>query len=191
MEAEDAAPTLASARVAAFYDGVYKQFLVQGPATYHLKIGRCYSFCTKLQGIFLDKIPGSLTATVPMPLIASPPPPTGLTLPNITWRSHETRPAFPMARRSCRHGQADDDPITAARALWSALDSALGSEGGSAVQTRDRVLAYRAALAAQASPALLANWRWSLCLWTAADRAEFNRVMPHLTPTPQEVVPKP
>ncbi len=65
-EAADRAPALARARVAEFYGGVYKNFLVQGPATFQMKIGRAYSYCTKVQGVFLDRLAGpSDTALAP------------------------------------------------------------------------------------------------------------------------------
>jgi len=39
------------------------------------------------------------------------------------------------------------------------------------------MLAYRAALAADAPAALLAHWRWRLPYWTAEDRKEFEQTM--------------
>ena len=63
-----AQPPLASTRISNFYDGVYAQFLVQGPGAFDFKIGRDYSECTKLQGVFCDR----LTGTVP-PDASKPP----------------------------------------------------------------------------------------------------------------------
>lgn len=269
LEAEDAAPALAQARVTEFYSGVYKQFLVQGPGTFHLKIGRCYSFCTKLQGIFLDRVSdapapaaalapaaddakpylGVLTAPVGslrgalendglFVVQVSPGSPAaqgGLSVGDILLSANgqpltdspmlnaliagqhvgdtlhlqikradqkKTLAIVLRARPADLGGAAsqsahplplggvsyapppvpapdakEDEVVTAARALWSALDAGEGHEGGAALQAPDRLLAYRAAQAAQASPALLANWRWTLCLWTDADRLAFDQVM--------------
>ena len=190
VEAEDAAPALARARVAEFYGGVYKQFLVQGPATCHMKIGRCYSFCTKLQAVFLDKLSGPLSTVVPFILPAPAPPPAGAPPPVMATQSRSVGIAF--GPPDLPAASASDSPVAAAaRALWSALDAARGSEGGAALQARDRALAYRAALADQASSALLANWRWSLCFWTDADHAQFDRVMPHITTPPKSAAQTP
>ncbi len=274
---EDRAPALASARVADFYHGVYKQFLVMGPATFHLKIGRSYSECTKLQGVFLDKVPAefaSSTDASPLPiepvylgLVGSLESVPGITprpvnklvaahvLPGspaqaagfhpgdvlLTADGHalpdpeslpqtvqlhkdgdalsfvvmrgtkrltliailRPRPAglggFPQGPRPLPSAFAayappavpppapgEAETLTAARVLWSALDTAAGRTGAETGQTRGRILAYRAALASQAPPALLANWRWQLCLWPDADHADFDAAMSkaHAAPAP-------
>lgn len=265
---EDRAPALASARVADFYHGVYKQFLVMGPGTFHLKIGRSYSECTKLQGVFLDKIPvdfasptfadpqpiepvylgvvGSLESVpgiTPRPvnklvaahvLPGSPAQAAGF-LPGdvlLTADGHalpdpeslpqavqlhkdgdalsfvvmrgtkrltliailRPRPAglggFPQGPRPLPSAFAayappavppaapgKADTLTAARALWSALDTAEAQGSSAPGLERGRVLAYRAALAAQAPPALLANWRWQLGFWSGTDHADFDAAM--------------
>lgn len=49
-------PVLAHTRVFDFYDGVYKQFLVQGPGPFCFRVGRNNSFVTKLQGVFMDRV---------------------------------------------------------------------------------------------------------------------------------------
>lgn len=265
---EDRAPALASARVADFYHGVYKQFLVMGPATFHLKIGRSYSECTKLQGVFLDKIPADLAP----PASAAPPPAgpvylgvvsTWEAVPGVTPRpvnklvavrvlpgspaqaagfqpgdvllaadghalpdpedliqlvqSHKDgdslvfavkrgtkrmtliailrpRPGgsegFPQGPRSLPAAFAayapqaipppaagETEALTAARALWAASDTAEAAGSSAPGLGRGQVLAYRAALAAQAPAALLANWRWQLGLWSDADHAGFDAAM--------------
>jgi hypothetical protein len=63
--------------------------------------------------------------------------------------------------------------LRAARDLWDALDNSSAAD----VQMPYRLLAYRAAAANGASPQLLANWRWTLHLWTTEDRAEWENVM--------------
>jgi len=265
---EDQAPALASARVADFYHGVYKQFLVMGPATFHLKIGRSYSECTKLQGVFLDKVPAefaSPASAAPLPtgpvylgLMSALEAVQGITprpinklvavhiVPNspaqtagfqsgdvlLTADDHALTDPETLIQNIQSHKDGDSlvfvvrrgtkrltliailrlrpggldgfaqgsrplpaafaayvppamppptpgeaDMLTAARALWSALDTAAGRTGAETVQTRGRILAYRAALASQAPPALLANWRWQLGLWSDADRADFDAAM--------------
>ena len=62
-----AQPPLASTRVSNFYDGVYTQFLVQGPGAFDFKIGRDYSACTKLQGVFCDRLTGTVPPDAPKP----------------------------------------------------------------------------------------------------------------------------
>ena len=265
---EDQAPALASARVADFYHGVYKQFLVMGPATFHLKIGRSYSECTKLQGVFLDKIPAEFafpTSDAPLPtgpvylglmnalefvqgiaagpvnrlvavrvLPGSPAQAAGFHSGDILLsadgqmlpdpqsliqiiQSHKdgeslvfvvrrgtkhltliailrSQPAdlegFPQGPRPLPSAFAayappavpppavgETETLTAARALWAALDTAEALGSSAPGLERGRVLAYRAALAAQAPPALLANWRWQLCFWSDTDRASFDAAM--------------
>ena len=49
-------PPLARTRVTDFWGGVYKQFLICGPADYVVRIGRNRSVVTKLQGVFLDPV---------------------------------------------------------------------------------------------------------------------------------------
>jgi len=265
---EDRASALASARVADYYRGVYKQFLVIGPGTFHLKIGRSYSSCTKLNGIFLDKVPAELaspTSAAPPPsgpvylgvmnaletvqgiaggavnklvavrvLPGSPAQAAGVEAGDILLsaggqilpdpqsliqiiQSHKDgealsivvqrgtkiltliailrpQPAgseeFPQGPRPLPPAFAAYAPpavppaasgevetLSAARALWSALDTAEAQGSSAAGLERGRVLAYRAALAAQAPPALLANWRWQLGFWSGTDHADFDAAM--------------
>ena len=286
LAAEDQEAALASAWVADFYGGVYKQFLVQGPGTFHLKIGRCYSACTKIQGIFLDKLSDASASD------ARAAPPTGpSSLPSLTGRPYiglvnvalvnpdhaahskyvlrvvAVLPGSPAAEAGIHPGDIllfagqtplpnpeslsdiltnfmpdaelpltvrrgpktlkisvtprpgpvghrmyavqplpsafaayappavplsapkEADTLTAARALWSALEAAQGRSGSETVQTRGRVLAYRAALAAQAPDALLANWRWHLSLWSQADHADFDRAMSEAQKTQSVLTP--
>ena len=55
-----AQPALARTRVSNFYGGVYTQFLVQGPGAFDFNIGRDYSECAKLQGVFCDRLTGTM-----------------------------------------------------------------------------------------------------------------------------------
>ena len=60
VEGAQAAPALSHARVHAFWGGVYKSFLLRGPATYYLKIGKNNSMNTLCSGLFLDTLVGDL-----------------------------------------------------------------------------------------------------------------------------------
>ena len=51
----DAQPTLAKTRVANFWGGVYKTFLIKG-GNYYIKIGRNGSLNTIISGVFIDKL---------------------------------------------------------------------------------------------------------------------------------------
>ena len=262
LDAEDRAPALASAQVTDFYTGVYKQFLVMGPGRFHFKIGRSYSSCTKLQGVFLDRVPegpGSVDRPPPgspsfglidLPLVnpdpngqprlllsvamvfrGSPAETAGFKFGDVLVSAdghpltdpgslnqvldaaagsplafvvkrgrqmltltaaqgpyvggygvsipHSLPPAFAAYAPPAVPPPAPNelDTLTAARALWTALDTASGSGSTTVLLTRGRTLAYRAALAAGAPPALLANWRWYLLLWSDADRAGFDAAM--------------
>jgi hypothetical protein len=52
----DRKPELAHARASDFYNGVYKRFLVRGPAKLTLQVNRNYSFNTILAGVMLDLV---------------------------------------------------------------------------------------------------------------------------------------
>ena len=67
--------------------------------------------------------------------------------------------------------------LTAARTLWDAMDSMYDQPLGIISQTRYRLLAYRSIMQDRDAQKLLDNWRWSLNLWSAADRDKFDAVM--------------
>ena len=147
---------LAKARVKNFWGGVYKQFLVQGPGSYRLKISRQHGFNTMVAGVFVDRIKGPSTEFDSFPLawlggVKYDPP-------EITEIPHE--------------GVAYD-----AMRLWLAVDDSCSTQNGSAELPSAKLLAYRAALSAPAPSSLLANWRWCRCLWSATDRRLFNQKM--------------
>jgi hypothetical protein len=52
----DRKPELARARASDFYGGVYKRFLVRGPAKLTFQVNRNYSFNTILAGVMLDLV---------------------------------------------------------------------------------------------------------------------------------------
>lgn len=150
-------PPLARARVRDFWDGVYQQFLVCGPGKFWIRIGRNHSHATTLQAILIDKLSDDAPGTTTQPYMGFmhlPPDP----------------PAVPPAGN-------DAPALTAARALWQQLDASYAKAGSAALQWPLRLLAYRAAVAANAPASLLANWRWHLPLWTPQEHQEFETTM--------------
>jgi hypothetical protein len=151
-----AAPPLARTRVTDFWGGVYKQFLVCGPANFVVRIGRDRSFVTKVQGIFLDRVtghqqdnPGKLPG-----------------FDSVTYQipdEPQTDPKQPLAK--------------SAAALWDDLDASLGMRGAVPLQMPFHLWCYRAAVAGDAPPALLARWRWELGIWNDEDRKNFDDAM--------------
>jgi hypothetical protein len=152
----DRQPTLARGRVQDFLGGEYQCFVVTGPAQYHLKINRNYSFNTMCEGVFVDRLTGPGFA-----------PADNSWLPYMEHVWYKP-PVVPPA-----DVKADPPDLLGARDLWTALDNAITNKQGVEMQNECRLLAYRAALSENAPEPLLANWRWRMPLWTADDRAEF------------------
>ena len=149
-------PTLARSRVQKFWGGEYQCFIVTGPAQYHLRIGRNYSFNTMCEGVFVDRLMGP-----------GFPPADDSWLP---WMEHVwyKPPAVPPV-----DAKGEPPDLLGARDLWTALDDAITMKQGVEMQNEYRLLAYRAALTEHAPEPLLANWRWKMPWWTADDRTNF------------------
>jgi hypothetical protein len=160
LDVAEVTPALARTRVRDFWGGVYKQFLVQGPSKYSIKIARNHSHVTMLQAVMIDKMPlrrdFRYDALPWMGDVAYDPP--GAAASNDTDKN-------------------DPNPLRSSRALWQALDTTYTWGNGAGLQYPYRIMAYRAALAAGGPPALLANWRWKLALWSTEERAKFGQVM--------------
>lgn len=165
----DATPTLAHTRVTDFWGGVYKQFALRGPATFYFKVRRNHSNGTTMAGVMLDPIPDpknlATAATSP-----------GQPLPWMNGVVYDA-PAIQDAT-SAQNPQL----LAAARNLWTQLDEAAWKKGGQGVQRPLRLQALRAAIAAGASPSLVANWRWNLQLWNDDERAAWNETMKRAFP---------
>jgi hypothetical protein len=147
---------LARTRVTDFWGGVYKQFLVRGPASYVVRIGRNRSFVTKLQAVFLDRVTGDM-------------PESPGQLPGF-----DTTPYQAPEEPDDYH----PTPLTeAAVSLWSQMDDALALRGAVSMQMPLRVWCYRAAIAGQAPAAILERWRWQIGIWTPDDRKKFEDAM--------------
>lgn len=170
-------PIQARARIRDFWGGVYKKFVVQGPGTFWLKVGKNNSFNTILCGVFLDKLEG---------------PPTPYETRRDIWlgKTRYEMPVLLPAQKSALFGQsAAALPI----ALAAALDRSYNTPEAP-LQWEGRLLAYRAlsmagwgavkpALAQRergATPeiqAQLKRWRWQMALWAGADRSEWKDAM--------------
>jgi len=157
LEAADAAPTLAQARVRSFWGGVYEQFAVKSPGDYYLKVCRNYSHNTILSAILIDKLAGEQSVTDSEPL--------------AYMNQVRYDPASPEVKKN------NNRPVAAAIALWSALDGSYNLAGATNLQLPYRLLSYRAVQAAGGQQSLLANWRWHLQMWNAEDRKEFTATM--------------
>ena len=145
---------LAHARVSDFRGGVYKMFLVVGPAKYAVRVARDRSSVTGLQGLFIDHyalfpeqkpLPGFDAAPYGPVTVEIPPP--------------------------------EENPnLDAAESLWDKLTGSLGKRGVAEMAWPFNAWAYRAAAGAKARAALLANWRWGMGVWDE-DRAAFDKAM--------------
>jgi len=154
-QAEKAAP-LAQARVHNFRGGVYPQFLLAGPSTYYFRLARNDSFNVICSAVFIDRVADTIAAKEDMNTLFLAgkryDPPTSAKLP--------LTPNVELAKR-----------------LWGNPSSQHPYRIDAKNFTADRVLAYRAAVAAHAPQALLDNWHWNLRLWSESDRQQFDKVM--------------
>jgi sugar lactone lactonase YvrE len=177
-QAQKTAP-LATARVRDFWGGVHESFVVQGPATYWLRVARNGSFNTITSSVMWDEItPGKDWGKPPssgwMGGLFNPPAPDApkpvdpfLLDKILTGDYHE--PAAPT--------EADNksaEVVAAARDLWAATDAATDKRGSADLQWLARLTAYRAAQANGAPDVLLENWRWKMALWSESDRSEWK-----------------
>jgi hypothetical protein len=151
------APVLAVTRVPPAEDAAYRTFLLSG-GRYLLRVASNYSQMAMVSAVYFDRIGASndpedeVTARYLSGVPYDPP--------DAPARSESEPPA-----------------LRAARDLWDALDAGYSNANIASLQFPYRHFAYRAAAANGASADLLANWRWTLHLWTPEDRAEWERVM--------------
>ena len=162
------APTLAEARVRNFYGGVYEQFIIRTPGTYYVRVARNNSFNTILSGVFLDTIGSDKVVANKQDLAAM----NGVSYRAPQWNTPSSAVAVssPASRLL--------PTLAVAEAVWSSLDTSTDCPIQSVAMPQVyRLLAYRAALAAQAPSSLLASWRWNLGIWTQEDRTDFDSTM--------------
>ena len=167
-------PVLAKMRVRDFWGGVYKSFQIEGEGDYYFIVRRNNSFNAVMQALLIDKIDG---------------PPTRYENRRDVWLGEVRYEApAPQQQKEIEEAALQGCPsagqshIQAALDLWHALDETSGKMGGGAHgQAQQRLLAYRAVIAATGDTAsgqeLLSSWRRRLSLWTPSDRAEFESVM--------------
>jgi hypothetical protein len=155
-EKVQASQPLSRTRVTDFWGGVYKQFLIRGPASYVVRIGRNRSHATRLHGVFLD------------PVTVVPPENPGV-LPGFEASTYEM-PEMPTDVQLLPLAQA-------AVSLWSQLDDGLALRGAVTLQMPFRIWCYRAAMAGLAPPIILERWRWQISIWTPEDRKNFDEAM--------------
>src|SRR6202453_861961 len=149
---------MARARVTDYYGGVYKQFIVAGPARYVVRVGRNHSFGAKLQGIFIDRLSGDVVDKRKQ-------------LPGFDTVSYG--PTVLKDRSAI-----DSDPVlSAAAGLWDALDQSFDKRAITGLQFPLRIAAYRAAVAGNAPAGLLDTWRRQTGIWTKEDRDAFDKAM--------------
>ena len=149
---------VARARVTDFRGGVYKQFILAGPARFIVRIGRNHSFGTKLQGVFLDQL-----------------------IPD-TAEDRKELPGFDTVDYSPdeltdKSVIAGNPVLVASDALWDLLDKSFDKRGVAGLQFPLRIAAYRAAVAAKAPEIMLGAWRWQMGIWTKEDRDAYDKAM--------------
>ena len=160
----DALPTQARTRVTDFWGGVYKQFALRGPATFHFKVRRNHSNGTTMAGVMLDALPDPKSEATATPAL-------------LPWMNGVAYGAPAIETTGAAGATGDAQWLAAARDLWSSLDEAVWKKGGQRFDRPLRLQALRAAVAANAPPSLVANWRWNLQLWDESDRATWNQTM--------------
>ncbi|HVS72858.1 MAG TPA: two-component regulator propeller domain-containing protein [Phycisphaerae bacterium] len=146
-------PVIAHARASDMFPGFYEQFLARKPGLYWIKINRNHSFVTKLFGIFVDRLGPDITK-----------------FPHADYKFDADPPAVDLAKI-----QLPTDRAKAAQTLWQTAATSWSKPGAEALIHRAQLLAYRAADADHANPALLSLWRWNLALWSTPDRALFDQ----------------
>lgn len=159
-------PAIARARLRDFGGGgVYKQFVVQGGDRYYIKIARNGSFNTICSGLFIDKLSGPATFYDKLPLAW---------LGDMQYNSPEYQN---ISEVTLAQPALKVEALEHAQSVWLSVGQSFTREGIVKLQRPARLLAFRAASNAGAPDKSLANWRWSLGLWTSSDREGFRAAM--------------
>jgi len=165
-------PPLAHARIHDFWNGVYTSFLVRGPSQYYVHIAKNNSHNTLLSGLFLDKLTGppAPADNDPLPFLndVSYDAPD----PDVSRRPVNLPPLPPL-----NLSETQKQTLAAARKLWTEATPAYNKVGSANLEQSFRLLAYRAATINGGSEELNTNWRWTLHLWTDADRDWHGQIM--------------
>jgi hypothetical protein len=164
-------PTMARARVRFFWSGVYKQFIVGGPAKYCVRIARNGNHNTILSGVFFDKLrgPWSPVDVRPMPWLGGVRPgPAELLSDGSTSGS----------RTGARQKADPSTPALAqARVLWGLARAAVCWSDGFIYERPLCLLAYRSAAVTGIPRSLQRDWRWQLRILFDEDRDAFDKEM--------------
>ena len=146
---------LAHTRVMNFQGGVYKQFLVQGGETYRFEIERRFGYSVILDGVFVDRLAG----------------------PQGSWTQDALSCMMEVECKPPEMPPADAMADSVREILAPILIGPENLPTAASMNMADRVLRYRAAKEAGAPDNVLGNLRWSLPLWTAADRTVWNETV--------------
>ena len=179
-----AAPVLARTRTRDFHGGgVYKQFVVRGPASYNIQVHRNSSFNTICNGVFIDRLAGPTTwydwLDVPPAHFGSVlyrrplanPPPTGSNQELAEYMIKNFVAVSPAATAGAPAG----NPYDFCKKLdlfWRCLDNRNDTRA-----IRLQTMRGLAQNPTPEAPPQLTAWRWDLGLWTSQDRQEFQGSM--------------
>jgi hypothetical protein len=153
-----AAPAEAQCRIQDFYGGVYEQFLMRGPSKHFFLLRRNHSLNALCSGAFFERLSG-------------PHKPTDNMARSMMGNIHYQPPATPDI-------SGDSDGVKSAMDIWKQIDTAYRAASPNVDGRHEWIVqCYRLAAASGAPDALLVNWRWSLPLWTTAERAEWVKTM--------------
>lgn len=156
-------PVLARTRVFSMSgSGVYKNFLLQGPRTFLVKVGRNHSFNTILNGVFLSKWHENGSPEKKLCY-------TGV------GRYSDRYPDFPDLSKC----DLQELPMEAVRLWGNAFNNAPFSHSRLCKSRKDLMEAYRFAHAflQQEDHPLLRSWRWQLRIWNHGEHEEFAEMM--------------
>lgn len=191
-----AQPPLVQARVRDFWGPVYKQFIVQGPGKFYVRIAKNDSFNTILQSVMVDALISAGPSFDDLYRLME----AGGTRLSAESKRGVRMPLFDVnllgEMGDVRYGGA---PYTippsdladtrtkdtfllvkSANDLWTDLDRAYRVRDSYALQWPNRIFALRSASTIQDNEAVKSlqdNWRWRLKIWTPQQREEFKEVM--------------
>jgi hypothetical protein len=171
---------LAVARVVNFRGGVYKSFVLCGPASYYVRINRNYSINAIVSSVMIDKLlgPANWTDTQALPWMGGmfyfPPDLSVLNAPDEHLLDKILVGQGQSAVNKYKTTIADAAP---GEKLIHSLDGLYDSPNAYAEEESTRLLLYRTLVKADAQDVVLANVRWFSHVWTFADRASFESIM--------------
>jgi hypothetical protein len=148
---------LAVSRVRDFHQGVYKQFLLAGPAAFQLNIRKNNSFNTMLSGVMFDQVAGPRSVWEGWPMFW---------IGNIPYRP----PPFPDS-------VLVEKPENAGVRLWRALEDSGGLDGVWKFNSLMQTLAHRHAAQAGLPAEALLSMRMKGDFWTPEDQNIFIETM--------------